>query len=122
MLYEVITAAVIEVGRHPAVGGVAQIAGVVAGDVVRRLAGGGGAVVTTEAGADHVIVIDPDHRHPGGVAMAVLAHIVGRNVGRILAGGGGAVVAAGAVGRGAGVIEGRRYPGVGGVAQIAGVA
>ena len=35
----------IEVRRHPGRGRVAQIAGVVAGDVVARLAGGGGAVV-----------------------------------------------------------------------------
>lgn len=54
--------AVIESRRYPAIGGVTKIAGIVAGDVINRLTGGGGAVVTAETATDNVCVIDPDDR------------------------------------------------------------
>lgn len=111
----------IEVGWYPATGGVAQITGVVARHVVRRLTGRCGAVVTAVAGADDIRMIDPDHRYPGGVAMTILTHIGGLDMRRILTGCRRTVMTAGTVCRRAGVIEGGRHPGCCRVAQITGV-
>ena len=52
----------VEHRRGPGIGGVAIIAGVAAGNVVGRLAGGDRAVVTAEAAAQHVGMVDPQHR------------------------------------------------------------
>ena len=70
----------VEYCRHPAIGGVTVIAAVVTGNVVGRLAIGGGAVVTAEAGAEHGSMIDPVHRVPGVDAVAVLAQVRGLDV------------------------------------------
>ena len=78
--------------------------------------------MATETGADDIVVVDPDDRHPGSVIVAVLTHIAGLNVRRALARGRGAVMTAGAIGRGAGVIEIRRHPGVCRMADLAIVA
>ena len=80
--------------RHPAVGGVAVIAAVVAGDVVGRLARGRAAVVTAEAGAEHSGMVDADYRVPGVGAVTVLAQVRGLYMGTGLAGRGAAVVTA----------------------------
>lgn len=68
-------AGMIEVGRYPGGGRMAQIAGVVAGDVRRVLACCDGAVVTTETDTDHIRMIHPGNRYPGRVAMAILTYI-----------------------------------------------
>lgn len=57
----------------------AVIAGVAAGDVVVRLAGGGGAVVAGEAGAGGTAVIE-SYRGPGRGRMAIVTGIPARNV------------------------------------------
>jgi hypothetical protein len=114
-------AAVVEVGRYPATGGVAQITGVVARHVVRRLTGRGGAVVAAVTAADDIGVVDPDHRYPGGVAMTILTHIGGLDMRRILTDCCRTVMTAGTVCRRVGMIEGSRHPGCSCVAQITGV-
>jgi hypothetical protein len=58
---------------------VAVIAGIAAGDVVVRLAGGGGAVVAGEAGAGDTAVIE-SYRGPGRGRVAIIAGIPARNV------------------------------------------
>ena len=112
----------VEVRRYPTTGGVAGLAIVAAVDMGGVLAYSRSAVMTTEAGAHDIGMIDPDHRTPGGVAMAVLADIRGRDVASVLAGGRGAVVAARTVGRGAGVVEIGRYPAIGGMTGLTVIA
>lgn len=62
----------IEVGRHPGIGCVAKIAGIVTGNMRGVFPYGNAAVVTTETGTYHIVVVDPDHRHPSGVTVAIL--------------------------------------------------
>ena len=57
----------------------AVIAGIAAGDVVVRLAGGGGAVVAGEAAAGNTAVIE-SYRGPGRGCVAIVAGIPTRNV------------------------------------------
>ena len=70
----------IEVGRDPGIGCVAKIAGIVTGNVRGVFARGSTAVVATEAGTYHIVVVDPDHRYPGGIAVAILTQVIGRDV------------------------------------------
>ena len=85
------------------------------------LADGRRAVVTGEAGADDVGVIDPCHRQPAAGAMAVLADRVGLDVVGVLAGGFGAVVTAGTIAGDVAVVEHCAAPAVGGMAVITAV-
>jgi len=112
-------AGVIEHGAAPAAGVVAVVAAVVTGDMIGRLADGGGAVVTGGAGADDVGVIDTGDRNPAAGAVTVLTERVGLDVGGVLAGGGGAVVASGAIAVDVGVVEDRTVPAGGVMAVLA---
>ena len=100
----------------------ASLAVIITLDMLRMLAGGGGAVVTAAAGTDHIGMVDPDHRCPCCIAVAVLAHVGGLNMLTMLAGCGRTVVATGAVTGHIGVIEVRRHPAVGGMAVGADIA
>ena len=62
-------AAVIEIGRHPGGSGVAKITGVVTGHMTRMLTGRNSAVVTTETGTYHLVVIHLGGGYPSGVAV-----------------------------------------------------
>lgn len=54
--------AVVEIGRSPTAGAVAEIAGIVAGDMILRLALRDGAIVAAGADTDDFVVIDPHRR------------------------------------------------------------
>lgn len=112
-------AAVIEIGRHPAVGGVAQITGIVTRHMVGRLAGSGGTVVAAKARTDDGIVIDTQDRYPGRIAVTVLTYVTGLDMACMLTGGGTAVMATEAVCGDAGMIKVGRHPGIGGMTKIA---
>ena len=62
----------VEVCRHPGIGCVAKIAGIVTGNMRGVFACGNAAVVATEAGTYHIVMVDPDNRYPGGVTVAIL--------------------------------------------------
>lgn len=74
----------IEGCRHPVVGGVAEVAGIAAGDMIRRLALRGAPIVAAGTDTTDLVVIDPGHRRPLGVAMAGFAKIGGQHVVGIL--------------------------------------
>ena len=78
--------------------------------VTRRGASGTGAIMAAVTGADHITVINPDHRNPRGVAMAILADIIGIDMAAIFARCHGAVVTTDAVGGVICVIEICRHP------------
>ena len=67
--------AVVEHGRYPAIGIMAVIAGIAAGDVVGRLAGRRRAVMTAETGANHTGMIYADNGAPDCRAVAVFTYI-----------------------------------------------
>jgi hypothetical protein len=113
--------AVIKYCRRPGIGAVTVIAGVVAGDVVRRLAGRRGIVMTAEAGPQHSGMVNPNHRDPGAGPVAILAQRRGLDMAAVLARGRGTIMAARAVATHRAVIERRRRPGIGAVTVIAGV-
>ena len=62
----------IEHGRNPGIAGVAVIAGGAARDVIRGLAGGGGAVVTAETGAGCDAGMIKCCRDPGVGGVAII--------------------------------------------------
>ena len=66
--------------RHPAIGGVTVIAAVVTGDVAGRLARGRGAVVTTEAGTNHRIVIHARKWFPELIRVTFFAQQIRPNM------------------------------------------
>lgn len=84
---------VIEISGHPCRGRVTKIAGIVTGDMGRRLAGRGGTIVTAMASANDIRVIDPDHWSPGRIAVAVLTDIASLDMGTVLAGCCGSIMA-----------------------------
>lgn len=69
---------VIEVRMRPAIGGMAIVAAVAALNMIGILAGGRLTIVTTDAGPDRRIVVNPGDRLPLGRFMTGLA-----NVGRL---------------------------------------
>lgn len=104
---------VIEVRRYPGIGRMTEIAGVIAGNMVRRLTRCGGAVMTAETGADHIGMINPNHRYPSRVAMAILAHIRGEDVRGVFTSRYRAIMAAETTACGSGMIKVGWYPGIG---------
>lgn len=76
----------IECCRYPRVGGVTVGTGVAAVDMVGGLTRRRHSIMTSEATALYLGVIDSSDRHPSRVAMTGLTHIGGLNMGRILAG------------------------------------
>lgn len=103
----------IESRRHPRSGRVAQVTGVVADDMVRRLTSCYHAIMAAIAGANDIRMIDPYHRGPSRIAVTILADIVGLDVGAVLTGYRGTIVATRTVSRYIGVIEIRRNPALG---------
>ena len=91
---------------------------IVARHVVGTLANDGGAVVATEAGAEHLGMIDPQ-RDPTRICVAALTQIGGLNMGIVLIVQRGAVVAANAVIDHTRVIEVGRRPAGRGMADVA---
>ena len=83
------------------------VAGVVAGNVIGRLAGCCGVVMTAEAGPQHCGMVNPDHRDPGAGAVAILAQRRGLDMAAVLARGRGAIVTVRAVAGYIAVIKGR---------------
>ena len=80
-------AGMIEIGRHPGVGGVTGLTVIPAGDMCGMFACSGGAIVTAGTRTLYLSMVDPDHRNPAGVAMAALANISGLDMRRVLASG-----------------------------------
>jgi hypothetical protein len=113
--------AMIEIGRYPGSGGVAEIAGVVAGHMTCMLASRRGAVVAAETGAYHLVVIYSKRRYPSGVAMTGLTHIRRLDMACMLTCGCGAVMTGGAVRCDRGMVEVSRCPGRGRMTEIAGI-
>lgn len=101
---------VIEVCRDPSVRRVAVVAVVAACDMCRVLALGGHAVMTREACADDLGVVDGIGRRKRHHVVAILANVGRIEVRSILADGLHAVMAAEAIARDGGVVEVRRCP------------
>ena len=113
---------VIERSRHPGVGGVAVVACVSAGDVSWMLADGNRAVMAGAACADDLCVVHRVGGRPLHPVVAVLANVTRVDMRCGLARGIDAVVAACAVARNVRMVERRRYPAIGRVAVVTGVA
>ena len=96
--------------RQPSVGCMANIALLGGYEVTRRGTGCGGAIVAAAATADHIRMINPDHRRPRGVAMAILANVRGVYMAAVLSLRSGAVVTPHTVGGVIRVIEIGRHP------------
>jgi len=103
-------ARVIEHGRAPPIHRVAVVAHIVRWHVRRRLAGRLDTVVTAEACAEHVGVVDLSHRLECNNRMAVFADVVGRDVRVRLAERGDVVVAADAIAGHVRMIEASGFP------------
>lgn len=116
-----VIAAVLEIGRRPTTGAMAEIAGVVADNVILRLTVRHGTVVATGAGTDDLIVINPDHRRPIAVAVAILACVGGRHVGIVFSRLRSTVMTAETVAGHLTVFKGRWDPLIGRMAKIAGI-
>ena len=114
--------AMVEYRRYPAIGAVAIIAGIVAGDVVRRLAGRRVAVMAAEAGPQHIGMVDTNNRCKQGRTVAVLAYIGRVDVTVVLADRRRAVMTGHTAAGHSAVIEHRAGPAIGGMAVITGVA
>ena len=70
----------VEYRRHPAIGGVTVIAAVVTGNVVGRLALGGGAVMTTRAGTNYRVMVHPCKWPPELIRMTFFTQEVCPNM------------------------------------------
>jgi len=112
----------VEIGGHPGDRGVAVVAGVAALDMCRILAHSDRAVVAGTARADDLRVIHDVSRRPDHIVMTILADIARVDVTGTFAGRLDAVMAAGTIIGNVGMVEVGRYPRVGGVAIVAGVA
>ena len=103
---------VIEVGRGPCNGRMAIVAIVTTRDVGRVLAFSDDSVVTGEAGAYDLGMVNRVGRCEGHIVVAVLADVGRVDMRRVLAHRVGAVMAAHAVVRDVGVVKVGRYPGI----------
>ena len=115
-------AAVIEDRTTPAVGGVAVVAAVATGDVVRCLALCGRPVVTAGTGTQYIGMVHAHHRGPAAVPMTVLTKVRRLDVRGILAVRRTAIVATETAAGNTGMIEVGRCPGVRRVAVVTGIA
>ena len=113
---------VVEIGGNPGDRRVAVITVVATTDVGRVLAHCRGTVVTGDAGADYLHVIDDVDGQPRHIVVTVFANVRRLNMADALAGSVHSVVAAEAVVDDIGVIESSRNPGRRGVTIVAIVA
>lgn len=65
----------IEGRRQPSVAGMTGLTVITTRNMRCVLTRRGGTIVTTEAGADHFSMIDPEGRYPGGIAVTGLAQV-----------------------------------------------
>ena len=112
---------VIEYREHPCCGGMATIASIGSHWMIRWFTGCNRVVVTTDASALHLCVINGCRGLPCRCVMAVLTQYSARDVRCILAGSRHAIVAIGTVVDDAGVTELCRYPRGGSVASFTGI-
>lgn len=94
----------------------AEIAGVITGDMVGCLTRGCHTVMAAGASTKYLIVIDSGDRHPGCISVTILADIRCLDMRTVLTCRRRAVMTARAIGRYRSVVEVRRYPTAGCVA------
>lgn len=109
---------VIEICRHPGIGGVASIAVVTAAYMRWILACRNVVVVTGVASADDLRMVYHRGRLPDRCTVAILANVSGLNVSLVLAGRIDAVVTPVAAADDIGMIKDCRHPGIGGMTII----
>ena len=112
----------VEDGRLPASGSVAVVAGITAGDMVTVFTLCNAAVVAGETAANNIGVVDADNRFPARIPVTVFTLGIGADMPGVFTRGSRSIMAAGAIARDLAMVKVGRFPGIGCMAIVTGIA
>lgn len=109
-------AGMIEGRRYPGIGRMAEIAGVITGDMIGCLTHGCHAIMAAGTSTEYLSVIDTGYRYPSCISVTILADVRCLDMRTVLTCRRRAVMTACTIGRNTRVVKVRRYPTAGCVA------